>query len=73
MKPQAHCYEIHIEEELAGSCQEWFSDVEVSRGEAGTVLRCLLPDQTALFGVLARIRDLNLTLISVLRTEINVK
>ena len=70
MKQQAHCYEIHIEEVLAECCQEWFSDVEITRSEHGTVLHCLLPDQTALFGVLARVRDLNLTLVSVQRVLI---
>jgi hypothetical protein len=36
-------------------------------GGANTILSGWLPDQTALFGVLARIRDLNLTLVSVKR------
>ena len=73
MKPRACCYEIRIEEPLDLCHSEWFSDVEMIRTESQTILRCQLPDQTALFGVLARVRDLNLTLISVQIIETQLK
>jgi hypothetical protein len=38
-------------------------------GNKGTILRGRLPDQAALFGVLAKVRDLNLTLIEVRRED----
>jgi len=74
MKPRSHVYEIRIEEPLADCQVEWFPNLAVACGDGGeesseayTVLTGFFPDQTALFGVLARIRDLNLTLVSVNR------
>ncbi len=53
---------------------QWFSDLEIIPADeqnerAGTLLRGGLPAQAALFGLLARIRDLNLTLLEVRRIE----
>jgi hypothetical protein len=74
MKARACYYEIRIKEPLADCQVEWFPNMEVARcadGDeiegANTILSGWLPDQSALFGVLARIRDLNLTLVSVKR------
>jgi hypothetical protein len=39
------------------------------RAGPGTLLRGNLPDQAALFGLLGRVRDLNLTLVEVRRIE----
>jgi hypothetical protein len=65
----AGCCEIRVKEPLAPGWAAWFSELELTPAgpgeEPGTLLRGSLPDQTALFGVLARIRDLNLTLVSV--------
>ena len=59
-------YEIkvkgHLDETLAG----WFEDLAVSNLEDGdALLSGLLPDQAALQGVLKRISNLGLTLVSV--------
>ena len=75
MSPGAsHFYEIGIEESLTESRSIWFDDLAVTRAEAGdtsvsarTIISGWLLDQPALFSILARIRDLNLTLISVNR------
>ncbi len=62
-------YEIRVAEHLDERWEKWFGEVEIIHsGESrGTVLRGVLADQPALFGVLGKIRDLGLTLISVQR------
>lgn len=72
MKARAQLYEIQIEEPFEPHWREWFPGLEISAcpdTPAQTTLRGRLADQTALFGVLARIRDLNLTLVSLRRIE----
>jgi hypothetical protein len=63
------CYEIRIAEHIDQGLAEWFGDLEIIQNEepGETVLRGEMTDQPALFGVLGRIRDLGLTLISVQR------
>jgi hypothetical protein len=64
-KNQAY-YKIRIQGELPLSWAESFEGMQLthtSRGE--TLIAGILADQAALHGLLARIRDLNLTLISV--------
>ncbi len=59
-------YEIRIKGHLNPGWTTWFSGLEVTHlvGDE-TLLAGPLPDQAALHGMLERIRDLNLTLISV--------
>lgn len=66
----AYVYAIRVEGALAERWSAWFAGLEVCREPDGnTLLRGVLADQAALHGVLARIRDLNLVLISVSRQE----
>jgi hypothetical protein len=59
-------YEIRIKGELDDCWQDWFEGLRLENQKNGQVLLSgLLPDQAALHGVFAKIRDLNLTLISV--------
>ena len=59
-------YEIKIKGNLDPRWSDWFSDLQlIHLKENETLLSGLLPDQAALHGLLERIRDLNLTLISV--------
>ncbi len=73
MRPLACRYEIRVEETLESWWTGWFSDMEIIPAEnetcTGTILRGSLPDQAALFGLLGRIRDLNLTLVEVKRVD----
>jgi hypothetical protein len=59
-------YEIKIKGHLDPRWSDWFEGLELADLEGGeTMLSGLLADQAALHGLLERIRDLNLTLISV--------
>jgi hypothetical protein len=59
-------YEIRIEGELDDCWCGWFEGLRLENQPGMQVLLSgLLPDQAALHGALAKIRDLNLTLISV--------
>jgi hypothetical protein len=67
-------FEIKVIGELDRSWSDWLGDVKITtaRGEDGaivTTLRVDAIDQPALFGVLDRIRDLNLCLLSVKRVD----
>jgi hypothetical protein len=59
-------YRIRIRGQLDSQWSAWFDGVEVAEASGGeTTLTGLLPDQSALHGVLTRIRDLGLELVSV--------
>lgn len=59
-------YEIKIKAHLDQSWLKWFEGLQLTYPEGDvTMLSGSLPDQSALHGLLERIRDLNLTLISV--------
>ena len=59
-------YEIRVKGHFDPPWSGWFSGLELTPLAGGETLLCgVLPDQAALHGVLKRIRDLNLTLISV--------
>ncbi len=61
-------YEIRVEGHLPDGWSDWFGGLEIRCDPSGqSILSGSLPDQAALHGVLARIRDLNLKLVSVNR------
>ena len=63
-------YEIRIRGHLAGRWAHWFEGLTIVLLDNGdTLLTGPVVDQAALHGLLARISDLNLMLISVIRVE----
>ena len=68
-------YEIRVEGELGEMWANWFEGLAIreeydrENDHHTTVLFGPIPDQPALHGLLNRIRDLNLTLISIKKRE----
>lgn len=59
-------YEIRVKGHLDQRWSEWFDGLEIHNLENGdAVLSGRIPDQAALHGVLVKVRDLGLCLISV--------
>ncbi len=62
------CYTIRIKGHLDARWSAWFAGLAVTHTEDGdTILHGPVADQSALHGLLARVRDLNLTLEAVTR------
>lgn len=66
---QPEFYEIRLQGILDPVWSEWLECTDVSHTANETILSCVIQDQTALHGLFAKIRDLNLLLISVTRVE----
>jgi hypothetical protein len=62
-------YEIRVDSVLDDRWSDWFGGLQVSSDGTQTMIVGLLPDQPALHGVLTKIRDLGLCLISVRRLD----
>jgi hypothetical protein len=67
---QSCSYRIVVRGQLDSSWTEWFDGMTIttSPDEAGNPLSTLagpLPDQAALYGIIARLRDLGLTLLEI--------
>jgi hypothetical protein len=58
-------YEIRLEGVLHAGWSTWFEGLQVSADGSQTVIRGELADQSALHGVLAKVRDLGMRLVSV--------
>lgn len=59
-------YQITIKETLEASWSAWFDGLTITHAPDGsTTLTGAVRDQTALYGLLAKLRDLGLTLVTV--------
>ena len=69
-RPGAGRYEIRLTGRLDSHWAAWFDGLSVSHDSDGTtVIGGTIADQAALHGVLQRVRDLGLPLVSVTRIE----
>ncbi len=60
-------YEVKVKGHLDDRWSKWFAGLQLSYLQDDvTLISGVLPDQGALHGLLERVRDLNLTLISVI-------
>ncbi len=63
-------YRIHVRGHLHEGWSAWFDGLAIEQEPDGsTVLVGPVPDQAALHGLLAKVRDLGLTLLSVTSSE----
>jgi hypothetical protein len=60
-------YEIRVEGVLGEHWTSWFDGLQINSDDSQTVISGWLPDQPALHGVLVKVCDLGLSLISVRR------
>ena len=64
------CYCITVKGRLEAQWSQWFDGLHlVQHGDDKTTLTGLVADQPALHGFLAKVRDLGLPLLSVVRVE----
>lgn len=63
-------YEIRIHEHLdKRRWGDWFDGFKMKHDGNETILTGIVPDSAALYGILSRIRDMGLTLLSVRRLD----
>ena len=59
-------YQITIKESLDDGWSDWFDGLTLTPGPDGTtILAGAVRDQTALYGLVAKLRDLGLTLVAI--------
>lgn len=69
-QPPVQVYEIRIRGHLDSRWSDWFDGLSICLEDNGdTVLTGPVVDQAALYGLLKRVRDLGMMLISVVRVQ----
>ncbi len=67
---QPMVYQIRIKGHLGPQWTDWFGGLTITLEEGGeTLLTCLVVDQAALYGLLRKVRDLGMPLISAIRVK----
>jgi hypothetical protein len=70
--PEMLQVEIHFKGQIGKQWSEWFGGLVINHSELGeTVLTGTVADQSALYGIISRLRDLGLQLTMVSSEEIN--
>lgn len=62
---QSHRYQFHVRGHLDRGRSDWFEGLEITFTNGDTLLTGRIQDQTALYSLLDKMRDLGLELISV--------
>jgi hypothetical protein len=63
-------YQIRLQGHLGRNWTHWFGDVTITLEDNGeTLLTCPVVDQAALYGLLRKVRDLGMPLISAIRVK----
>jgi hypothetical protein len=70
---QSSAYQIRLKGALDSSWSDWFGDFTITVQGDETILTGVVPDQSALHGILAKINDLGLPIVSVERLNRAVK
>jgi hypothetical protein len=60
-------YEVRVDGALDGRWSDWFQGLWIQNQGGETILSGTLPDQPALHGILDKVRDLGLSVITVRR------
>ena len=68
-QPAAAIYEIRLDGRLELHWSSWFGGLALVHDDSTTTLTGLVPDQAALHGLLGRVRDLGVPLLSVTRLD----
>jgi hypothetical protein len=67
---ETETYEIHIQGRLADRWSSWFDGMEITAVDDGsTLIHGQVADQAALHGLIQKVRDLGLPLLSVTNTR----
>jgi hypothetical protein len=70
---EARTYEIRIQGHLASRWSAWFDGMEITAADDGsTLIRGQVADQAALHGLIQKVRDLGLPLLSITNTPTGV-
>jgi len=71
-KSQPPVYEIRIKGYLGSQWTDWFEGLTITLEENGdTLLTGPVTDQAALYGLLKKVRDLGMPLVSVIQVQFN--
>jgi len=72
--PSPEYYQLRVKGQLDPRWSEWFEGLTISHETDGsTLLAGPVMDQAALYGILLKLHDLNLPLLSVILVEIQAK
>ena len=70
--PQPVVYQIRVRSHLGSGWTDWFEGLTITQEEGGdTLLTGPVVDQAALHGLLKKVRDLGMSLVSINPVEIN--